>query len=125
MSRPRVLLVDDDAVLGTAVRAALPDYDVEWAADPEAALRSALDDPPAAVLLDVSMPGMDGWEVCDILRRQSHTRDLPVIFLTGRAEVRDRISAMQAGGTAYLTKPFRAEELRARLLALAPVGETR
>lgn len=122
MSRVRVLLVDDDpAVLG-AVNAALgPEgYEVEWASDGAAALRAALDAPPALMVVDVGMPRIDGWELCEILRRQSHTRDVPVLFLTGHSALRDRITALQVGGTDFLTKPFRAEELRAKVRALSP-----
>ena len=73
---------------------------------------------PDLVVLDVNMPGLTGWEICDILRRQPVTATLPVLFLTGRGEVADRITAMQVGGTDHLTKPFRAEDLRARARAL-------
>ena len=64
------------------------------------------------------MPGLSGWEICDILRRQPATAALPVLFLTGRGEVADRITAMQVGGSDHLTKPFRAEDLRARARVL-------
>jgi DNA-binding response OmpR family regulator len=125
MSRPRILLIDDDPSVGRAVTAALSAYAVEWARDPESALRSAIAEPPDLVLLDVSMPVMDGWEVCEILRRQSHTRDVPIVFLTGRAALRDRISAMQAGGSAFLTKPFGADDLRSRVAAFVKVAVAR
>ncbi len=115
----RIVVVDDDpAVLRavTAVREAAG-YRVEGARDQREALRAVLEDPPALVVLDVTMPGLDGWELCDILRRQSHTRDVPVLFLTGRADLRDQITAMQVGGSDYVTKPFRPEELRAKVEA--------
>ena len=120
MSGARVLVVDDDVSVRGAVSAALrPDgYKVEWAGDGAQALKAAVEDPPALLVLDVAMPRIDGWELCEILRRQSHTRDMPVLFLTARSEVRDQITAMQVGGSDYLTKPFRAEELRAKVRAL-------
>ncbi len=107
----RIVVVDDDP----AVRCArsrpcceADGYRVEGAHDQHEALRAVLDEPPALVVLDVTMPGLDGWELCEILRRQSQTRDVPVLFLTGRTDVRDRITAMQVGGSDFVSKPFRS-----------------
>ena len=120
MNRPRVMLVDDDAAVRSAVSGALAGegYDVDCLGDAEEALRQALAAPPALVLLDVSMPVLDGWELCEILKRQSQTRDVPVLFLTGRTDVRDRITAMQVGGSDFISKPFHARDLRAKVRAL-------
>jgi DNA-binding response OmpR family regulator len=120
MIRPRVMLVDDDAAVRSAVSGALAGegYDVDCLGDAEEALRQALAEPPAVVLLDVTMPRLDGWELCEILRRQSQTREVPVLFLTGRTDVRDRITAMQVGGTDFISKPFHAKDLRAKVRAL-------
>ena len=115
-----IFVVDDDPAMVEAVAAvlSLDGFDVDGASDGASALRAILNDPPALLVLDVGMPGLSGWELCEIVRRQPITRDLPVLFLTGRGEVRDRITAMQVGGTDHLTKPFRAEDLRARVRAL-------
>jgi DNA-binding response OmpR family regulator len=120
VSKPRVLIVDDDALVRSAVSSALAGegYDVDWFGDPQEALRQALAAPPSLVLLDVGMPGLDGWELCEILRRQTQTREVPVLFITGRSDVRDRITAMQVGGSDFISKPFRARELRAKVRAL-------
>ncbi|HZM52037.1 MAG TPA: response regulator transcription factor [Vicinamibacteria bacterium] len=120
MNRPRVMLVDDDAAVRSAVSGALAGegYDVDCLGDAEEALRQALSSPPSVVLLDVSMPRLDGWELCEILRRQSQTREVPVLFITGRTDVRDRITAMQVGGTDFISKPFHAKDLRAKVRAL-------
>jgi DNA-binding response OmpR family regulator len=116
----RVVVVDDDPKIRSAVRELLvPDgLEVECPADPRGALAGVLRAVPALVILDVNMPDMSGWEFCAILRRQSATRELPVLFLTGRSEVRDRITAMQLGGSDYLAKPFGAEDLRRKVRSL-------
>ncbi len=118
--KSRVYVVDDDPAMVEAVMAVLAhaEFEVDGASDAAAALRAILLSPPDLLVLDVNMPGLSGWEICDILRRQPVTATLPVLFLTGRGEVADRITAMQVGGSDHLTKPFRAEDLRARARAL-------
>ena len=119
--RWRILVVDDDPTVLEVVKAVLTadGFQVEVAEDGSAALRRILDAPPALVVLDVNMPDLNGWELCDIVRRQSHTRDVPILFLTGRSDAADRITAMQVGGSDHLQKPFGTEELRNRVRALA------
>ena len=116
----RVVVIDDEPSVGAAVRDLLvPEgYEVDAPGDAEAALPELIRSAPDLVILDVNMPGMSGWELCSLLRRQSTTRAVPVLFLTGRQEVRDRITAMQVGGSDYLAKPFGAEELRNKVRSL-------
>jgi len=116
----RVVVVDDEPSVGAAVRDLLvPEgFQVDTPADPQTALPELLRAVPDLVILDVNMPGMSGWELCALLRRQSATREIPVLFLTGRREVRDRITAMQVGGSDYLAKPFGAEDLRRKVNSL-------
>ena len=118
----RIVVVDDDRLIASAVREILaPDgYAVECPGEPRTALVDTIRDVPDLVILDVNMPGMTGWEFCAILRRQTSTRDVPVLFLTGRSEVKDRITAMQLGGSDYLAKPFGADDLRRKVHALLP-----
>jgi two-component system response regulator MprA len=116
----RILVVDDDAAVRESLRRALQleGYEVELAADGAAALdRLKLDgDDPDALVLDVSMPRLDGLEVCRRLRRGGST--LPVLMLTARDEVADRVAGLDAGADDYVVKPFALEELLARLRAL-------
>src|ERR671919_508841 len=114
-----ILVVDDEPAVRDALRRALEleGYDVELAADGAEAL-ALLEDgsEPDAVLLDVLMPGVDGLEVCRRLRRSGSR--LPLLMLTARTEVSDRVSGLDAGADDYLAKPFALQELFARLRAL-------
>jgi DNA-binding response OmpR family regulator len=123
----RVVVVDDEPAVGAAVRDLLvPEgFQVDTPTDPQTALPELLRAVPDLVILDVNMPGMSGWELCALLRRQSATREIPVLFLTGRKEVRDRITAMQVGGSDYLAKPFGADELRRKVNFLLKLRSTR
>jgi two-component system response regulator MprA len=95
----------------------LEGYEIELAADGEEALyRLEANSQPDALVLDVLMPGIDGLEVCRRLRRSGNT--LPVLMLTARAEVENRVEGLDAGADDYVTKPFALEELLARLRAL-------
>jgi DNA-binding response OmpR family regulator len=116
----RIVVVDDDRLIAAALREILqPEgFAVDCPPDPREALVQTIRDVPDLVILDVNMPGMTGWEFCAILRRQSSTRETPVLFLTGRSEVKDRITAMQLGGSDFLSKPFGAEDLRRKVHAL-------
>ena len=121
----RIVVVDDDRDIATAVRDLLiPDgFSVDTPAEPRAALIETIREVPDLVILDVNMPGMTGWEFCAILRRQSATREVPILFLTGRSEVKDRITAMQLGGSDFLAKPFGADELRRKVRSLLPESQ--
>jgi two-component system response regulator MprA len=115
----RVLVVDDERAVRDSLRRALEleGYDVDLAADGEEALeRLAQNGEPDAVVLDILMPKMDGLEVCRRLRREGHR--LPVLMLTARDEVENRVAGLDAGADDYVTKPFALEELLARLRAL-------
>ena len=116
-TRARLLVIDDDEQLLAALRRALAyeGYDVEVAPTGEAGLRAALKQPPDLVVLDVLLPGLDGLEVC---RRLRGGGDVPVLMLTARDEVADRVAGLDAGADDYLVKPFAVDELLARVRAL-------
>ncbi|WET79305.1 response regulator transcription factor [Amycolatopsis sp. QT-25] len=114
----RVLVVDDEATLSELVSMALrmEGWDVRTAADGVEAVRVAREFRPDAVVLDVMLPDMSGL---DVLRRlRSEVPDLPVLFLTAKDAVEDRIAGLTAGGDDYVTKPFSLEEVALRLRAL-------
>ncbi|MBI3973819.1 MAG: response regulator transcription factor [Chloroflexi bacterium] len=120
-ARPRVLVVDDDASITAFLKRALAyeGYQVEIAGDGPSGLAAALDSPPDLVVLDIMLPGLDGIEVLRRLRAgESDTGRLPILMLTARDEVSDRVAGLDAGADDYLVKPFALEELTARLRAL-------
>jgi DNA-binding response OmpR family regulator len=104
----RVLLVDDDDALRTLYRFNLEVAGVQVleAADGETALRLIDGERPDAILLDVMMPGLDGWTVAERLAADPRTRELPVIFITARGEDAARMRGLGLGAAGYLTKPF-------------------
>jgi two-component system, OmpR family, response regulator MprA len=114
----RILVVDDDRAVRDSLRRSLAfnGYQVELANDGQAALDAVLAQRPDAMVLDVMMPRLDGLEVCRRLR--SGGDDLPILVLTARDAVSDRVAGLDAGADDYLPKPFALEELLARLRAL-------
>jgi two-component system, OmpR family, response regulator MprA len=114
----RVLIIDDDRALRAALRRALTlaGYDVDVVADGREGLARIAESPPDAVVLDLGLPGPDGLEVCRRLRGGGDR--LPVLMLTARDAVEDRIDGLDAGADDYLVKPFDVGELAARLRAL-------
>jgi two-component system response regulator MprA len=122
MSQPTVLVVDDDAPVRRMLQRTLAaeGYDVRAAADGGAALAEVERSVPDAVVLDVAMPGMDGLAVARRLRGKGLAT--PILLLTARDAVEDRVAGLDAGADDYLVKPFAAEELSARLRALLRRG---
>lgn len=113
----RVLAIDDDEQLGTALRRALTyeGHQVVLARDGPEGLRQAREQLPDLVVLDVLMPGIDGLEVCRLLRASG---DVPILMLTARDEIADRVEGLDAGADDYLVKPFAVDEFLARVRAL-------
>ena len=119
LSMKKILLIDDDKISRKFLSKALVDsYLVEEACDGEEGLEKAMANKPDIILLDVEMPGMNGYEVCDKFRQQDSTRLTPVIFLSGRSSVRERMLGYESGGDDYLVKPCEPEELRAKINVL-------
>ena len=112
-----ILVVEDDRRIRDLLRRGLifEGYQVETAEDGESALRSAREREPDAVILDLMLPGMDGLEFCRRLRSASN---VPILMLTARDTVPDRITGLDAGADDYVVKPFAFEELLARLRAI-------
>jgi DNA-binding response OmpR family regulator len=109
----RVLVIDDEAPIRLLCRVNLEAEGIEVleAADGTSGLDLARTEHPDVVLLDVMMPGLDGWRVAEELLENDETRGIPIIFLTARAEFRDRARGIDIGGVDYVTKPFNPLEL--------------
>jgi two-component system phosphate regulon response regulator PhoB len=109
----RVLIIDDEAPIRLLCRVNLEaeGMSVLEAADGPAGLETARRELPDVVLLDVMMPGLDGWRVAEELLEDADTSGIPIVFLTARAELRDRARGLDLGGLDYVTKPFNPVEL--------------
>lgn len=119
LSDSRVLIVDDVKTnVDILVEALRDDYKLSVAIDGAAALRSIEKSPPDLVLLDIVMPGLDGYEVCRRLRAHEPTRELPVMFLSSLEDVKNKAQGFEVGGNDYLTKPFELLEIKARVRSL-------
>jgi two-component system response regulator MprA len=114
----RILVVDDDRAVREALRRTLTlaDYEVQLAEDGESAIEQVVQAVPDAVVLDVGLPGIDGLEVCARVRRLGNR--VPILILTARDAVADRIDGLDVGADDYMVKPFDVDELKARLRAL-------
>ena len=123
----RILAVEDDERIRTAVKLALEDegWEVLEADTGEAALESFAEQPADVVLIDIMLPGIDGFEVCRSLRKDS---DVPIVMVTARVDTHDVVAGLEAGADDYMTKPFAPKELSARIRALlrrSRTGESR
>jgi two-component system cell cycle response regulator len=118
MENPKTILVVDDnpAVLKLLADILLAGgYKVRSAISGDLALHSVAINPPDMVLLDIRMPGMDGFEVCKQLKADERLKDIPVIFISAASDTEDKVRAFQEGGIDYITKPFQKEEVLARV----------
>jgi len=120
LEKPKVLIVDDhpSSRMTAVALLSIEGYDVLEAESGSAALEVVEQTPPDLILLDVMMPGMDGYEVCRQLKQDEHTRLIPVIFITALNDRRARLRGIEAGGDDFLSKPFDQLELSARVNSL-------
>src|SRR5215472_1681198 len=117
-SMERILIIEDELPMRTALQDALiaENYRVLTAADGATGLERALAEKPDLILLDIMMPKLDGYSVCAELRRLSVA--VPILMLTAKGQIEDRVTGLDAGADDYLIKPFSTEELLARVRAL-------
>lgn len=118
MNSERILIVEDELPMRTALQDVLQaeGYRVLTASDGESGLKRAVAEKPNLILLDIMMPRLDGFAVCRELRRLGHT--MPILMLTAKGQVEDRVQGLDVGADDYLVKPFSTDELLARVRAL-------
>src|SRR6185295_2426929 len=114
----RILIIEDETPMRTALADVMEaeGYRALTAADGESGLKRAMEEKPDLILLDIMMPKLDGYEVCAELRRLANP--VPVLMLTAKGQIEDRVTGLDAGADDYLVKPFSTEELLARVRAL-------
>jgi len=125
--RPRILLADDDPDIRAILRAFLSERDVELfeAHNGEAALETLLVEQPDLVVLDVMMPGLNGWEICRYVKQKEALKDTRVLMLTAVGKTVNELTSPLYGADAYLDKPFELEQLDEKVRELlADVGRT-
>jgi CheY-like chemotaxis protein len=111
----KILIVDDESMYHQILKALLTDYELAFAECGDEALQMAPDFQPDLVLMDIEMPGIDGYETCRRLRLDSATSTIPILFLSSHQDLEDRLKAYGSGGNDYLAKPFDNDELTAKI----------
>ncbi len=116
-TRPKIMIVDDemDALLPLKRSLEAENYMVVEAYDGNEAINKSKTEIPDLILLDLMLPGMDGYEVCSRLKNDMHTENIPIIMLTAKDEIRDKVEGFETGADDYVTKPFNLNELKARI----------
>ncbi len=116
LSNCTVLVVDDtETNIDILVAALDSEYEVSVAMDGESAMETVSTDPPDLILLDIMMPGIDGYEVCRRIKSERKTADIPIIFITAMSEIQNKTQGLELGAVDYITKPFEAMEVKARV----------
>ncbi len=123
----KILIVDDDSTSRLALEELMKAWDHEVCSVPdgESAIKAAESDSPDLILLDIMMPGMDGFEVCRRLKSASGTSDIPILFLTGIDDIRNKTKGFHVGAVDYVTKPFEILEIKARIETHGALKKTR
>jgi len=112
---PNILIIDDNPSNIDFLLGLLTEYDISAAVDGERALDQIAQEIPDLILLDVSMPGMDGYEVCSIIKSNPKTKNIPILFLSANTDAESVVKGFDVGGVDYITKPYRPREVLARV----------
>ena len=117
MEKSKVLIIEDETIIAYDLADLLGQWGYEVVTYPEAmsAIQAALVNPPDLFLLDINMPGMDGFELCKSIKKDENLKDIPVIFISVLDEAMDKVKAFSSGAVDYITKPFQMEEVFARV----------
>lgn len=113
VTKPQILIVDDTLEnLKILYELLQNDYKVRPTASGKLAIKSVMQNPPDLIILDIRIPGMDGYEVCKILKSDISTKSIPIIFTSGLTDEKDESTAIAAGGVAFLAKPYSLADLK-------------
>jgi CheY-like chemotaxis protein len=116
LSTPKILIVEDNKAVLMALSESLKDYKLSFATNGKQAIKIAhSSNSPDLILLDVMMPGIDGFEVCKILKSDNTTSSIPIIFLTGKSDAADELKGLKLGAVDYVRKPVSPPILRQRI----------
>lgn len=120
-SQIKILAIDDDKISQKFIGKALSDetFSMSYADDGEQGLAKALSDPPDIIILDVEMPGMNGYQVCEKLKETPENKEIPVVFLSSHSTLRDRMQGYEVGADDFLVKPFEKDDLVAKMRVLS------
>jgi two-component system phosphate regulon response regulator PhoB len=121
MASERILVIDDDEQVASYVRLSfmLNGYQVEWVQDGKKGVQKAREILPDAIILDLKMPGISGYRICEDLRADTHTRAIPIIIVSGSwKNAEDRIRSIEAGADEFLPKPFRPQTIKEKIVQL-------
>ncbi|MEM6377273.1 MAG: ATP-binding protein, partial [Bacteroidota bacterium] len=122
---PNLLIIEDNADVRQYLTICLDNhYQLSYAIDGAAGIEKALEEVPDIIISDVMMPQKDGFEVCDLLKKDVRTSHIPIILLTAKSDAESRIGGLQQGADAYLSKPFNEKELLVRLAKLLELRQT-
>ena len=122
----KILVIDDDKITHAFIKRALAaKFELTDFYSGEQAIAHVDKCMADVILLDVEMPGLNGYEVCEILRQNPHTAETPIIFLSGRCDLRDRMLGFEAGADDYIVKPFHVDELQAKINVLIQYRQRR
>jgi len=113
--KPKILIVDDNPGSIDFLMETLNAYDVSVVIDGRSALEMIEEEKPDLILLDINMPGIDGFKTCSLIKSNQSTMDIPVVFLTGKTDTESVIRAFDVGGVDYITKPYRPKEVLVRI----------
>jgi two-component system alkaline phosphatase synthesis response regulator PhoP len=116
-TRPKVLIIDDemDTLLPLKRSLEIENYIVVEALNGQEALKKVTKEIPDIIILDLMLPGMDGYEVCSVLKNDALTKNIPIIMLTARDNVTDRVKGLESGADDYVAKPYNLHEMKARI----------
>lgn len=122
----KILIVDDEVHIRDIIkfRLQVEGYEILEASNGRNAIDIMMSDKPDLVVLDIMMPDMDGWEVCKFAKGQSETKDIPILMLTAKTDIRDKIQGMVVGANDFVTKPFSPNDLVQRVSKLLATSQT-